>query len=136
MPAVGDDASVAAQPRRIVVAYDGSPASRRALDAAADLTGYGSTLTVVSVAPDEGAGDTALAEARDRLLHQHVSAKYIQAIGDPADELVAAAREFEADLVVVGRSNAGRRASAGDRSFDSAVLRRAPCDVLVVSDRS
>jgi nucleotide-binding universal stress UspA family protein len=118
---------MAAQPRRIVVGYDGSPAGRRALDAAADLTGYASTLTVVAVATENDWGDTALAEARDRLLRQHVLARYIRAVGDPVDELVVAARKLEADLVIVGRRNGG---------FDASVVRQAGCDVLVVSDRS
>ncbi len=127
---------MAAQPRRIVVGYDGSPAARRALDTAAQLTGYGSMLTVVAVATEAGAGDSALAEAHDRLLRRHVEARYVQAVGDPADELVAAARELEADLVVVGRPNAGGSRDAEGGSLNAAVLRRAPCDVLVVSDRS
>jgi nucleotide-binding universal stress UspA family protein len=124
---------MAAQPRRIVIGYDGSPAARSALDAAADLTGYGSTLTVVNVATEEG--DAALAEARNRLLQQHVEARYVQAVGDPADELVAAARRFEADLVVVGRPN-GHAAAAEVGALNAAVVSRASCDVLVVSDRS
>ena len=39
------------QPKSIVVGFDGSQGARRALDAAAHLIGYGSTLTVVSVDP-------------------------------------------------------------------------------------
>jgi nucleotide-binding universal stress UspA family protein len=118
---------MAAQPCRIVVGYDGSPAARCALDAVPDLAGYGSTLTIVAVTTEAGAGDTALAEAaRAHLLQRHMPARYVQAVGDPADELVVAAREQEADLVV-GRPIGG---------FDTAVLRRATCDVLVVSERA
>jgi nucleotide-binding universal stress UspA family protein len=113
---------MAAQPRRIVVGFDGSAAAKRALETAADLTGYGSTLTVVTVANAAGADGAALAEARDSLLRRHVTATYVQAVGDPAEELAAAAREREADLVVVGRNGA-------------AVLAAASCDVLVVSER-
>ncbi|MEX2646247.1 MAG: universal stress protein, partial [Gaiellaceae bacterium] len=36
---------------RIVVGYDGSEPAQRALDRAAELAGYGTTVTVVSVAP-------------------------------------------------------------------------------------
>ena len=118
---------MAAQPRRIVLGYDASPAGRRALDVAADLTGYGSTLTVVTVSTENERDDTALAEARDRLLRQQVLARYVRAVGDPANELVAAARELEADLVIVGRRNGG---------FDATVVRQAGCDVLVVAARS
>jgi nucleotide-binding universal stress UspA family protein len=126
--------SMAAQPRKIIVGYDDSEASRRALDRAADLTGYGSTLTVVSVAP-EGAAYSAdlLTSARERLLHRHVTATYMQPVGEPADELVDAAAVLEADLVVVGRHSRGplRRLVLGSVSAD--VVRRAPCDVLVVT---
>ena len=45
---------MAAQPRTILVGYDDSDAARRALDRAADLAGYGSRLTVVSGARNEG----------------------------------------------------------------------------------
>lgn len=123
---------MSAQPRKIVVGVDDSEPSQRALERAADLAGYGSTLTVVSVARD---GDRyaagPLEKARERLLRRHVSATYLQPVGDPAAELVDAARELEADLVVLGRrSRSLRRLVLG--SVSDAVLQRAPCDVLVV----
>jgi nucleotide-binding universal stress UspA family protein len=123
---------MSAQPRKIVVCVDDSEPSQRALERAADLTGYGSTLTVVSVARD---GDRyaagPLEKARERLLRRHVSATYLQPVGDPAAELVDAARELEADLVVLGRrSRSLRRLVLG--SVSDAVLQQAPCDVLVV----
>jgi len=40
---------MAGQPRQILVRFDGSEASQRALDVAADLVGYGSSLAVVVV---------------------------------------------------------------------------------------
>lgn len=124
---------MAARPQRILVGYDGSDASRRALDSAAQLVGYGSTLTVVSVAANSvNETAAALADAHEKLLRQHVTATYLRLSGNPADELVEAARALDADLVVVGRradgEGAGRSASVSD-----AVVRRAPCDVLVVS---
>lgn len=123
---------MSAQPRNIVVGYDGSDASRRALDAAADLAGYGSRLAVVSVAPhpvSENGGP--LADARERLLRRHVEARYLEPFGEPAEALVATARELEADLVVVGRRKSSlQRLVLG--SVSAKVVRRAPCDVLVV----
>jgi nucleotide-binding universal stress UspA family protein len=111
---------MAARPRRIMVGYDGSDAARRVLDAAADLVGYGSTLAVVTVQTGLGSGAVARA-ARELLLRRHVEARYFEPTGEPADRLLRAAHELKADLVVVGRWN---------RSSD--VVRRAPCDVLVV----
>lgn len=123
---------MAAQPRKIIVAYDDSDAARRALDRAADLTGYGSTLTVVSVASD-GASYNAgpLERAREQLVRRQVTATYLQPVGEPAAELVEAARALEADLVVLGRrSRSLRRLVLG--SVSAKVVRQAPCDVLVV----
>ena len=112
-----------------MVAYDGSEPSIRALDAAAQLVGYGSTLTVVSIAPGtSGDGRETLADARDRLLGKQVVARYIARSGAAADEIVEAARELEADLIVVGR-----RTPPADESVSAQVVRDAASDVLVVA---
>jgi nucleotide-binding universal stress UspA family protein len=123
---------MAAQARKIVVGYDDSESAQRALDRAADLAGYGSTLTVVSVAPaGQGYEAGPLERARERLLGRHVTATYLQPVGEPADELVGAAQELDADLVVVGRrSRSLSRLVLG--SVSAGVARQAPCDVLIV----
>ena len=60
-----------------------------------------------------------------------MAASYLQPVGEPAAELVDAARELDADLVVLGRrSRSLRRAVLG--SVSAKVVRNAPCDVLVV----
>lgn len=125
---------MAARARNILVGYDGSEAARRALDAAADLVGYGSALSVVSVAtrPEDRARKL-LSEARSLLLRRHVTARYIEPVGEPAEMLMETARELDADLIVVGRrdQNPFRRIVLG--SVSAKVVHRAPCDVLVVS---
>jgi nucleotide-binding universal stress UspA family protein len=125
-----DSVYMAARPRRIMVGYDGSDASRRALDAAADLVGYGSTLSVVTVKNGD-VGSWVTGDAHARLLIRHVEARYHEATGEPAEQLIEKATELHADLVVVGRRNRNPlRALLG--SVSSRVVRRAPCDVLVV----
>lgn len=135
---------MAARARNILVGYDGSEAARRALDAAADLTGYGSSLAVVSVAHEAEALDEPaaseehvsarrlLSEARSLLLRRHVTARYLDPVGEPAEMLMETARELDADLIVVGRRNQHpfRRLVLG--SVSSKVLGRAECDVLVI----
>jgi nucleotide-binding universal stress UspA family protein len=122
---------VAAQPKNIVVGFDGSQGARRALDAAADLIGYGSTLTVVSVAPNGvPIQSDVLAEARAWLLDRLVTATYVHRVGEAADELVAVATELGADLLVVGRRSEDGEPAPG--SVSAEVVRRAACDVLVV----
>ncbi|HWN22409.1 MAG TPA: universal stress protein [Gaiellaceae bacterium] len=121
---------MAVRPRRILVGYDGSEAAGRALDAAADLVGYGSTLAVVTVQTGE-LRRSVVAEARGHLRGRHVQARYHETSGEPAEQLVEAARELEADLVVVGRRDRkSLRGLLGSVSWT--VVRRAPCDVLVV----
>jgi nucleotide-binding universal stress UspA family protein len=118
-----DPVGMGVRPRRIVVGYDGSDEAARALDAAADLTGYGSTLTVVAVGSDDPPGSTMKA-ARERLLRRQVAARYFGIAGEPAGALLGKARELGADLVVVGHRNGG--------TGSQAVVRDATCDVLVV----
>ena len=120
---------MAGQPRQILVGFDGSEASQRALDVAADLVGYGSTLAVVHVRRVGSPPDRTVDLAREYLLRRHLTARYLEACGHPAKEIVAAARAVSADLVVVGRKNALERVLG---SVSGSVVRRAPCDVLVV----
>jgi len=124
---------MAAQPKRIIVGFDGTEGAQRALEAAIQVMGYGSTLTVVTVGREGNSGGRdVLAGAREWLLSRLVTATYVHRIGDPADELVSAASELGTDLVVVGRRGGedGARHEPGSVSAD--VVRRAPCDVLVV----
>ncbi len=116
----------------MLVGYDGSKSSRRALDAAAALIGYGSTLSVVSVADTEGSAEAALREARERLLERHVSATYVPLNGHPADELVDSAQVLGADLVIVGARTQNGHLGLGLGPVSGDVVERAPCDVLVV----
>ena len=118
---------MSARPRRIIVGYDGSDASGRALDAAADLVGYGSTLAVVTVRTGEG-GPLVEGSAREQLHGRLVQAGYHEATGEPATELVEKADELAADLLVIGRGEAWPMLG----SVSSKVVSRATCDVLVV----
>jgi nucleotide-binding universal stress UspA family protein len=121
---------MAAKARRIMVGYDGSEASVRALETAADLLGYGSSLAVVTVQTETVDGAQAAA-AREQLLRRHVGARFHEPAGEPANELVATAKELGADLIVIGRrSRKPLRALLG--SVSARVVLRAPCDVLVV----
>jgi nucleotide-binding universal stress UspA family protein len=113
---------------RIVVAFDGSDSSKRALNAAADLMGYGASLSVVHVR-QAGSEDRTVDQAREHLLRRHVMARYLEPCGQAAREVVEAAREVGADLVVVGRQNALEGVLG---SISSEIVRHAPCDVLVV----
>ncbi len=89
--------------------FDGSETSERALDAAADLVGYGSSLAVVHVRRADSPEGDIIGRAREQLIQRQVPARYVEACGHPAEEIVAAAEAVGADLVVVGRRKALRR---------------------------
>lgn len=131
------DVLMAGKARRIVVGFDGTDGALRALAAATQFTGYGSTITIVGVGVGVGFGrdedgEETLGEARRRLMDQLVAANYIWRSGDPADELVLAARELDADLIVVGRHRPFESWNASVESVCASVVQHAPCDVLVV----
>ena len=134
---------------RIVVGFDGSEHSRKALERAADIAN-GATLAVVCSADvsklmrdpaggaspvdpaDAEARTNALAEARKFVEGRGVEAVFIEGHGNAADVIVQEAEESGADLIVVGTRglNAARRLFMG--SVSTNVVHHAPCDVLVV----
>ena len=129
---------------RILVGYNGSDASRRALVHAAELAGRGGEVDVINViaaqpvsARVDALGDgerrhqrNLLREARSLLREWDVRMGAVQAVGDPTTEIRAAAEDSGARVIVVGRGNGMRRLIKG--SVSTRLVRRAPCDVLVV----
>jgi nucleotide-binding universal stress UspA family protein len=129
---------------RILVGFDGSEASRRALVHAAELVGSGGSLDVINVigsqpvsARIDSLGDgerrrqqKVLRDARLLLGEFEVRMTPHTAVGDPTNEIRAVAEESGAGVIVVGRGSGVRRLIDG--SVSARLVRRAPCDVLVV----
>src|SRR5262245_37317916 len=128
----------------ILVAYDGSPEARRALLHAADLVGAGGRLTVVNVISTQSVSarletvsdqererqERVLADARSLLSDRGVEMQAIAVAGDPATEIRALVEKSGADILVVGQAQGSRHLIHG--SVSTRLVRRAPCDVLVV----
>jgi len=135
--------------KRIVIGFDGSEHSQKALERAADIAN-GAMLAVVCAADvaklmrdpaggvspvdpaDAEARTNALAEARRYLEGRGLEGVFIEGTGHPADVIVQEAEESGADLIVIGTRglNAARRLVLG--SVSTTIVHHAPCDVLVV----
>ena len=61
-----------------------------------------------------------------------IEAQYNVGVGDPADVILAAAEERQADMIVVGTSEPGLISRLLGLSVSENVQRRAHCDVLIV----
>jgi nucleotide-binding universal stress UspA family protein len=129
--------------RTIVVGFDGSDASRRALARIAEVAREDAQVIVVHAASSvydkpydvgdpkaEERGRHLLDEARELLGKRGIEPELRVVVGDAADEIVGAAKESEADLVAVGRRRSTLSHLLG--SVSSKVVSDAPCDVLVV----
>jgi len=134
--------------KTIVVAYDETPESERALERAVTIAGaLGSRLVVTSVAPvvvspgrggaidatDTPADHVAeLKHAREYLDGQGLQADYVPAIGHPDVAIVEVAKEQSADLVVIGTREVGLVKRALGQSVSEGVAHHVECDLLIV----
>lgn len=132
----------------VIVGYDGSPPSERALDRGAALVGTDGSVIVVTASPSipsrgvvpepildsppADASSKLLQRSRDLLDERGIEATLIAVDGDPAEALVEVARDRDAEMIIVGHTGTGyvTRALLGPTAAN--VLRHAPCDVLVV----
>ena len=135
--------------KTIVVGYDDTEPSKRALERAADLAEkFGSRLLITSVAPvmiPSGHGSAGvdptdpprqheieLEHAQAYLAGRNLSAELQPAIGDPADTIVEVADQNGATLIVVGTRQPSILERLLGTSVSGAVSRHAHCDVLIV----
>jgi nucleotide-binding universal stress UspA family protein len=132
----------------ILVGYDESEVSRRALERAAALArALAASLVVTSVAPvATSAGRSTGLDPTDDLddhraeLHaaheyletQGLSAEYVEAVGHEAEGILEAARAHSADMIVLGARDLSRIQRLLGQSVSDAVTHGARCDVLIV----
>jgi ubiquinone biosynthesis protein len=127
-----------AEPRprvsRVLVATDRSETAHRAVEWAAEMAErYEAELVLVRVAPE---GDTAELE-RDlaeyaRSFGEHARA-VVRSDEDPARAIVDAARDEEADVVVVGSVGMSGRKEFLLGNVPNRVSHNAPCTVVIVN---
>jgi nucleotide-binding universal stress UspA family protein len=135
--------------KTIVVGYDETEPSKRALDRAAEIAkAFGAKLIVTSVAPimvsigrSAGALDPTdtpsehkaeLDRAREHLQGAGVETEFQAAVGEPAETIVQLAEERQADMIVVGTREPNVLERLLGQSVSQSVSHRAHCDVLIV----
>ena len=135
--------------KTIVVGYDETEPSKRALERAAQLAeAFNSKLIVTSVTPilvggPRSAGPTdptdpfgkhvqELVHARTSLEERKLEAEYVPAVGEPADTIVELAEERQAALIVVGTREPNILERILGQSVSQTVSHKAHCDVLIV----
>lgn len=136
---------------RILIAYDGSGGARSALSTAVTLAAAGrAELIVIAVethlprypgtvgeveeehALDDWARRGRLAEAEAIAADTGVAVTVKVAVGHAAQEIVRAASEHAADLVVIGHSGHSAMWGRFLGGITERVSRHAPCSVLIV----
>jgi nucleotide-binding universal stress UspA family protein len=146
--------------QRFLVAIDGSATALRAVESAADLARQcEAELIVTAVAPPPSAEidrdlaayarlehiaapsaefaaaalNAVLDESRDLAQRKGVSRLSTEPrFGDPADQILAAARDRQADLIAIGARGHGRLAGLLLGSVSQKVVSLSACPILVV----
>jgi nucleotide-binding universal stress UspA family protein len=123
----------------ILLAYNDTDVSNRALDRAAQLARlYEATLVVTSVtpvsigtAPSMEPGPE-LRRADERLRELGIEAELVEAIGDLASAIVGVAEAKDAGLIVLGTREPSQVERMLGHSVSESVQRMAHCDILIV----
>jgi nucleotide-binding universal stress UspA family protein len=136
--------------KTILVAYDDTEPSRRALDRAATLAeAFGSKVFVTSIAPlhyssprltltvkERGEGPAAreedMQQAQAILEERGIAAESLPARGHPAPTIAKLAEDYDVDLIVVGTRELGAVQRLLRQSVSAEVSRKARRDVLIV----
>ena len=128
--------------KTIVLAYNDTEGSNRALERAAELAGfYGAKLVVTSIVPvlvgaDRVPGPGAeLDKAAGRLRELGLEAELVEAVGEIGEAIVEVAESRSADLIVIGTRELSQVERMLGHSVSEAVQRMAHCDVLIVHPR-
>ena len=140
--------------KRILVPTDFSDTARNAVEYAVHLAlqanaglilfhAYHASPLAADVPPDSfftleeihTRSDQSLQAIRHEILHRHgdtLTVECVSRCGFAVDEIVDFALEFDADLIVMGMQGAGYISETVIGSITTALLREAPCPVLVI----
>jgi nucleotide-binding universal stress UspA family protein len=135
--------------KTIVLGYDGTDVSARALERASELAiAFGSSVVVTSVSGTMGGAvhaggggdptdpreshEALLDQATQTLAGRGIAVESVLALGSAGEAIVELANEKDADLIVVGTREPGFFERLFGHSVSGSVQRHANCDVLIV----
>jgi nucleotide-binding universal stress UspA family protein len=141
--------------KKVLIAIDGEPVAVRAAETGVDLAqALGAEVAFVHVVDASLAysGDTGtpaseliatakldakrlVTAMRQRLSPQASVLEFIE-VGTPSEEIVKAAKEWSADLLVIGSHGRGGMQRALLGSVAETVMRHAPCPLVVVRSKA
>lgn len=119
---------------KILIAYDSSEASQRALYTGAQFAKLQpSEVLVISVADNIDSGENPINEAKEFLSHYDLNVKYIIGFGSnkPWKEIIRHANNFEAGVIVLGAFGSNKLMELILGSTTREVLMQATCPVLL-----
>lgn len=133
--------------RKILIAVDSEPVAARAADLGAELArALGSEMAFVNVVdssliypadtgipPNEltASAKRVVRDFHQRLVPRSLALEFVQ-VGSPAVEIVKVAKEWPADVIILGSHGRGGLQRALLGSVAEGVMRHAPCPVLIV----
>ena len=121
-----------AEPKRPLLAYDGSPRSSMAMQQAAEFaSAFKLPLTVLHVARDEGEANKVLGEARRYLEPYGIEFRCETHQGAPHEGIVQRIRDQGYDLLFIGAFGHSRIIEMVLGSTTEYVLRNTPCPVFL-----
>ncbi|HSI97451.1 MAG TPA: universal stress protein [Gaiellaceae bacterium] len=128
--------------KTIVLAYNDTDGSNRALERAAELARfYGAKLVVTSIVPvlvgAERVPDPGreLKKAEAMLSELGLKTELVEAVGEIGEAIVEVAESRGADLIVIGTRELSQVERMLGHSVSETVQRRARCDVLIAHPR-
>lgn len=141
--------------KEILVAYDGSDCSKKAIATAIDFIErdpevqlhvvhvkdslpinvyglYGPNLSQNLISEFDAAADALLLEAQDMLTAHEEVCSYSRLEGNAADEIVKYVNVYEIDLVIIGSRGLGAVRGMLMGSVSSRVVQEVDCHVLII----
>ena len=138
--------------QRLLVAYDGSPHSKKALDKAAEFMAedssvqthivnvtrpptmglYGAYMTEDVLQELDKEVEKTISEAKERLAEYKDTCHFVRLWGYVPQEIINYAKEHEIDLIMIGSRGLGAFKEMFLGSVSHHVVQQAPCPVLII----